>query len=58
MGIEEKTVGSPRVWLKTLVEVIKSRNLGQMAAILLPEVFLMFSMFGFNIAHPCEDGEG
>ena len=53
MGIEEKTVGSPRVWLKTLVEVIESRYLGQMAAILLLEVFLMFSMFGFNIAHPC-----
>jgi len=58
MGIEEKTVGSPRVWLNTPVEVIIRRYLGQMTAILLLEVFLMFSVFGFNIAHPGEDGKG
>ena len=58
MGIVEKAVGSPRVWLNTPVEVIIPRYLGQMAAILLLEMFLMFFVFGLNIAYPCKDGEG
>ena len=58
MRIEEEAVGSPRVWLNTLVEVIIPRYLGQMTTILLLEMFLMFSVFGFNIPHPCKNGEG
>jgi len=58
MGVEEKTVGSPRVWLNTLVEIIIPGYLGQMTTILLLEMFLMFGVFCFNIAYPCEDGEG
>jgi hypothetical protein len=57
MGIEEKAVGSPRKWLDTLVEVIIRRWLGQMTVILLLEMFLMFSVFGFDVAYPCKDGE-
>jgi hypothetical protein len=57
MGIEEKAVGSPRIWLDTLVEVIVRRYLGQMAAVLLLEMFLMFSVFGLNVTYPCKDGE-
>lgn len=56
MGIEEKAVGSPRICLATLVEVIICRY-RQMTAILLLEMFLMFSVFGFNVADPCNDSE-
>jgi len=58
MGIEEKTIGSPRVLLDTFVEVIIRGYLRQMTTVLLLEMFFMFSMFGFDIAHPCCDGEG
>lgn len=57
MGIEEKAVGSPRICLDTFVKVIIPRYLGQMAAVLLLEMFLMFSVFGFNVAYPRNDGK-
>jgi hypothetical protein len=57
MRVEEEAVGSPRVWLDALIQIVIRRHLGQMAVVFFLEVFYMFCMFGLNVTHPGKDSD-